>query len=38
MDSWKETTDDGKTMNRPDRGQLNIWDRMAIDHYNKTDD
>lgn len=38
MDSWKETTDDGKTMNRPDRGQLNIWDRMAIDHYNKADD
>ena len=38
MDGWKEKTEDGKTLNHPERGQLNLWDTEAINYQGKVDD
>lgn len=38
MDGWKEKTEDGKTLNHPERGQLNLWDQEGIKYRGKQDD
>ena len=38
MDGWKEKTEDGKTLNHPERGQLNLWDQEGIHYRGKQDD
>ena len=38
MDGWKEKTEDGKTLNHPERGQLNLWDQEGIQYRGKHDD
>ena len=38
MDGWKEKTEDGKTLNHPEKGQLNLWDQEGIQYRGKQDD